>query len=90
MARSHTHNFHVPLDETLYNQLRLQAEKQKLPATTLAREAIELWLKQRAKSERSQKLAEYAALVAGTPDDLDPELEQASVKCLLSDQGDSQ
>ncbi len=89
MARSRIHNFHVPLEEGLYKQLRSLAEKEKLPATTLAREAIELWLKQKARQERSRKLAEYATLAAGTPDDLDQELEQASLELLFSEQAHS-
>lgn len=84
MARSRVHNFHVPLDEALYAQLRRQAEEQQLPATTLAREAIGSWLKQQAKLERSRQLAEYAAQVAGTDEDLDPELEEASTEFLFS------
>ena len=40
------HNFHVPLPTELYSKLREEAERSKRPATALARQAIEDWLKQ--------------------------------------------
>jgi hypothetical protein len=43
-------NLHVPLPGDLYTELREEAQRTKRPATKLAREAIELWLKQRRKA----------------------------------------
>lgn len=40
-------NFHLPLPERLYTLLRAEAERAQLPATTLAREAIDAWLRDR-------------------------------------------
>jgi S-adenosylmethionine synthetase len=39
-------NFHLPLPEQTYTHLRAEAERAKLPATALAREAIDWWLRQ--------------------------------------------
>ena len=38
-------NFHLPLPEQTYNQLREQAERAGAPATILARQAIDCWLR---------------------------------------------
>ena len=37
-------NFHVPLPEALYQRLQKEAEERSIPATQLARKAIEAWL----------------------------------------------
>ena len=72
-------NFHLPLPEETYSQLRAQAELAQVPATTLAREAIDLWLRQQQRIARHQAIAEYAAEMAGTTMDLDPDLEAAGL-----------
>src|SRR5690242_11014571 len=41
-------NFHLPLPEQTYALLREEAERTQLPATTLAREAIDAWLRDQA------------------------------------------
>ena len=76
-------NFHLPLPEPVYAQLRAEAERVKVPATTLAREAIDVWLRDQARRARHDAIAAYAARMAGTKFDLDPELEQAGVEHLL-------
>ena len=38
-------NFHLPLPERTYTELRAEAERTQVPATTLAREAIDWWLR---------------------------------------------
>ena len=45
-------NFHLPLPEATYAELRTEAERVQLPATTVAREAIVFWLRARKKAER--------------------------------------
>jgi predicted transcriptional regulator len=44
-------NFHLPLPEETYDRLRRAAERSKEPATALAREAIECWLRQQLREE---------------------------------------
>ena len=80
------HNFHVPLPAELYSKLREEAERSKKPATALARQAIEDWLKQRRRNALYDAIAEYAAEYAGTNADLDKDLENASVEHLLKEE----
>ena len=75
-------NFHLPLPEQTYRQLREEAARSGVAATVLAREAIGAWLEERRKRELHQAIAEYAAEMAGTPMDLDPDLEEASLEHL--------
>ena len=73
-------NFHLPLPEGTYDELRAEAERARLPATTVAREAISSWLRARKKTARRQAVMEYAARMAGTQFDLDPLLEAAAIE----------
>jgi hypothetical protein len=76
-------NFHLPMPVELYRQLRDEADRSGKPATLLARQAIEAWLEQRRKMARHQAIASFAAACAGTPADLDSDLEAISVEHLL-------
>jgi len=76
-------NFHVPLPDATYDHLRTAAKRSKVPATALAREAIEFWLRQQVRKARHDAIASYAADVAGSPLDLDEELEAAGVEHLM-------
>src|ERR1035441_10540636 len=75
-------NFHLPLPEQTYSHLRAEAERLQAPATALAREAIDLWLRQQLRKARHDGIAAYAAEVAGTDLDLDPDLEAAGIEHL--------
>jgi hypothetical protein len=83
-------NFHLPLPDETYSLLRLEAERAQVPATTLAREAIDQWLRMQRKRARHDAIAAYAADVAGTKLDLDPELEAAGIDHLLDIKGAAQ
>lgn len=76
-------NFHLPLPEQTYFSLRAEAERTQVPATTLAREAVDEWLKQRARQARLEAITAYASEVAGTPLDLDDDLESAGIEHLV-------
>jgi len=76
-------NFHLPLPEQTYAQLRTEAERAQVPATALAREAIDWWLRQQLRKARHGAIAAYAAEVAGTDLDLDSDLESAGIEHLL-------
>jgi hypothetical protein len=76
-------NFHLPLPDQTYTQLRAEAERAQVPATALAREAIDAWLRQQLRQARHDRIAAYAAEMAGTDLDLDPELEAAGIEHLL-------
>ena len=82
-------NFHLPLPDGTYEELRAEAERAQLPATTIAREAISDWLKARKKIERRKAIMEYAARMAGTEFDLDPVLESAGIEELLRSSGET-
>ena len=76
-------NFHLPLPEGTYAELRAEAERAQLPATTIAREAISLWLRAKRKATRRKAVMKYAAGMAGTHFDLDPVLESAAIQELM-------
>ncbi|MEZ0229943.1 MAG: hypothetical protein ACAI25_15070 [Planctomycetota bacterium] len=80
-----TKNLHVPLTPGLHAELRAAAERNGRPATEIAREAIERWLKDEQRRVIKAEIAEYAAARAGTTDDLDPELERAAAEQLFRD-----
>jgi predicted transcriptional regulator len=81
-------NFHVPLSDELYKQLRAEAERSQQAATALARDAIAWWLQQRQKAALDESIRAYAAQGAGTPADVDQALEAASVDHLLDAEED--
>jgi predicted transcriptional regulator len=77
---SHVKNFHLPLSEEVHEALRSEAARLKKPATVVAREAIEEWLRERRRSVVREAVAAYAAQQAGTTADLDPSLERAALE----------
>jgi hypothetical protein len=76
-------NFHLPLPDQVYDQLKTEAQRSRIPATSMARHAIQTWLAARRKAARKQAIAAYAAEMAGTEFDLDPQLEAASLDLLF-------
>lgn len=76
-------NFHLPLPEQTYTQLRAAADRAQVPATTLAREAIDAWLRYEARKARHTAIAVYAAEMAGTDLDIDRDLESAGIQHLV-------
>ena len=76
-------NFHLPLPDQTYLQLRAEAERTRMAATALAREAIDAWLRDRVRQARHSAIAAYAADAAGTDLDLDRKLEQAGIDHLV-------
>ena len=75
-------NFHLPLPEQTYIGLRAEAERTGVPATTLAREAVDWWLRQQVRKTRNDAIAVYATEMAGTHLDLDADLESAGIEHL--------
>ncbi len=76
-------NFHLPLPERTYAHLRAEAERMQVPATALAREAVDWWLRQQFRKARRDAIAAYAKKMAGTHLDLDPDLESAAIEHLV-------
>lgn len=77
-------NFYLPLPDETYERLRTVAERSKVPATALAREAIDLWLRQELRKARHKAIAAYATEMAGTTLDLDANLEAAGIEHLMA------
>jgi len=75
-------NFHLPLPERTWSDLRAEAERAQVPATALAREAIDWWLREQARKARHDQIAAWAAEMAGADFDLDPVLELAGIEQL--------
>jgi hypothetical protein len=78
-------NLHVPLPVDLDAALRAEAARQRQPATTLARAAIEEWLRRQEKVALHRAISSYAAEWAGTDADLDEGLEQAGLEHLAEE-----
>jgi predicted DNA-binding protein len=78
-------NLHVPLPAEVHEALRGEAKRTGRPATVLAREAIEAYLRRRRRLTLHEAIATYAATRAGTVDDLDPALERAGTEHLLDE-----
>lgn len=76
-------NFHLSLPERTCDQLRSEAGKEKMPATALAREAIDAFLRERKRAETDRAITEYASAVAGAAEDLDPLFESAAIEFWL-------
>lgn len=76
-------NFHLPLSEETYGLLKYQAERARIPATVLARDVIDSWLRAEWRRQRDQAITAYAQEAAGTNLDLDPDLEAASIEHLI-------
>lgn len=81
-ATTTSHNFHIPLPEPVYQSLKSVAKKQHKPATHIAKQALEQWLEEQARLSVHEEIAQYAAAMAGTADDLDEALESASLEQL--------
>ena len=77
-------NFHLPLPEQTHMALRAEAESTGVPATALAREALDWWLRQQLRKARHDAIAAYASEMAGTRLDLDADLESAAIEHILN------
>jgi hypothetical protein len=76
-------NFHLPLPDHVYEELKTEAQRSRIPATSMARYAIQTWLAARKKAARKQAIAAYASEMGGTEFDLDPKLEAVSLELLF-------
>ena len=84
MKTANAHNFHIPLPSGVYSRLRSEAERQRKPATQLVKQVVEYWLDEQEKLVLHEEIARYAAEAAGTSDDLDEQMEAASLEHLLN------
>lgn len=82
MASTTTKNFHLPLPASLYAGLREAATRAGAPATSLAREAIEAWLKEERRRRQRSDLADFVEANAGSTWDLEPQWEAVALASL--------
>ena len=85
MKAATLHNFHLPLPTPVYLRLKQAAAKRQLPATQIAKQALESWLDEQERLTVHEELAAYAADVAGSADDLDEPLAAAALEHLADD-----
>ena len=76
-------NFHLPLPPALYADLRAAAEQAGTPATEVAREAIQSWLKEARRRKVREELRDFARAYAGTEWDLNPAAAAAGAQSFL-------
>jgi len=84
MRSAKNKNFHLPLPESLYEELREEAKKRGRPTTVVARGAIEAWLRQVRRQEVAEGIAAYAEKYGGTRFDLDEDLERAGIEAWVN------
>jgi hypothetical protein len=78
-------NFHLPLPQTFYDELRSAAREADQPATRFAQELMRAGLDDWHRARRREQIAAYARQAAGSGEDLDPELERAGVESLVTE-----
>jgi hypothetical protein len=76
-------NFHLPLPDRVYDDLKLEAERNHMPTTSMGRHAIQAWLAARKRAVRKEAITAYASEMADTEFDLDGDLERATVELLV-------
>ena len=76
--------FELSLPDKLHARIRQVARREAKPAQEIARKAIAAGLAMRERKERARAIGEYARRMAGTPHDLDRDLESAAVDHLQS------
>jgi hypothetical protein len=79
-------NIHLPLPDDAYLALRAEAQKEQMPATSMARVAIQAWLAERKRAKTDEEIRVYARAMAGTGADLDRDLEAASLDHLTAEE----
>ena len=70
--------FNLPLPEEIHKALFAESKHAGIPATRLARSAIQDWLDQQRQERRTEEIHQFARENAGTDLDLDQYLEAAA------------
>ena len=79
------HNLHIPLNPETYSALREESLRSHIPATVLARQAVEALLRQRERERTRDEISAWATAHAASPLDLDEALEAAGLQALSPD-----
>ena len=78
----------LPLPEDMHSELFDESRRTGVPATKLARAAIEDWLRRRKRERRREEIRRFATRHAGGEYDLNPVFESAAAEELSGDDGD--
>lgn len=73
------HNLHVPLPDSVFQDLKRVATQMRRPLTDIAREALATWMAERQREALLREIQEYAQAIAGSHEDLDAELEASAI-----------
>jgi hypothetical protein len=80
MPTSPPRKFNLPLPEEIHAALFDESRRTGVPATRLAREALEDWLRRRERDRRREEVRRFAMDNAGGEYDLDPALESIAAE----------
>ncbi len=72
--------FHLPLPDSLHEALKEEAASAQRAATEVVREALTQWLDNRRRQRIADEIEAYARACAGSAEDLDADLERASLE----------
>jgi len=89
MPSVQTKKLNLPLSEETHRALFDESRRTGVPATRLAREALEDWLRQRERERRNEQVRQFALEHAGSEYDLDPALESIAAEELQGFDEDS-
>ncbi len=70
----------VPLSEATFTALQKVAKERHEPVAVLAQRVLDTWLNEQQKHQRREAIRAYAEQMAGSEEDLDEVLEQASLE----------
>jgi len=87
MPASPHKKLNLPLSNDMHAALFEEARRTGVPATRLARSAIEDWLRKRARERRRDVIRRFATANAGGEYDLDPALESMAAEELCDFDG---
>jgi len=80
MSPSPTKKLNLPLSEEMHAALFDEARRTGVPATRLARAALEEWLENRKREARKEEVRRFALKHAGSEHDLDHDLERMAAE----------
>lgn len=80
MPSTQTKKLNLPLSEETHRALFEEARRTGVPATRLARTAIEGWLRERERERRRDEIRRFAFEHSGTEYDLDPAMESVAAE----------
>ena len=87
MPSVQTKKLNLPLSDETHRALFDEARRSGVPATRLARSAIEEWLQERERERRREEIRRFAVEHAGGEYDLDPALEAVAAEEVLKYDG---